>query len=241
MTRASDFGFDRRGEERSDSLLRGVAQYSAQIVASIEAIRQNSTRADLESPDGHRVLALKLRAFCELMAFTDAKERLLVLNPRNPIQKCVAAVMDSAFFHSTDDTAALILEAATEYSPRLLVQFCWYFNTDWNVAALLRDRRSFHETQPDPSVDDLQEAEVPPVKQRGRPPRDKPRITVDAAMYAQLTKDNESRNWTAQEWSEHTGYARSTILNCVTWKSISKNRESDKQDRKSRTPKNLYQ
>lgn len=71
----------------------------------------------------------------------------------------------------------------------------------------------------------------------GRPSKDQPRITINARMFAEMTRNPACENWSLRTWAEKLGCTTSAIVKTAAWKLIMKNRASEMNSRKSRTPR----
>ncbi len=62
----------------------------------------------------------------------------------------------------------------------------------------------------------------------------KPRVTVNNRMKAELAADLDTvKGWTAQQWANHLGCAKSTVVESPTWKSLSLLRQQAKAERRN--------
>ena len=80
-------------------------------------------------------------------------------------------------------------------------------------------------------------AEAGKAKPVGRPRKDRPRATANARMIDEMQRNPTSTDWSLREWAKHLGCSTSAVVKTKSWKMITATRESQKVDRKSRTPR----
>lgn len=71
----------------------------------------------------------------------------------------------------------------------------------------------------------------------GRPRKDQPRITINARMLHEMSRNPDTENWSLRAWATYLDCSASAIAKTAAWKAVVKNREAQKISLKSKSIK----